>query len=482
MAHVIAVDLGASSGRVTTVAFDGSRLHLSEVHRFANVPVMARGTLYWDVLRLWHDIQEGIAAARPDALSVGVDTWGVDFAFLDKAGDLLSNVVTYRDTNRFGAMEWVFERVPRRTIFERTGVQFIILNGLYQLAHMARSSSPLLPSIGTAFTIADLFHYWLSGERVAEFTMATTTQCFNPIARDWDTATASALGFPEGIFAPVVAPGTRLGDYQGLPVVLPASHDTGSAVVAIPATHDDIAYISSGTWSLVGLEVDEPQLTEAAYRANVTSEGGFERWRLLKNVMGLWLVQQCRATWAAQGQDFSYEHLSEAALRAPGFSAFIDPDDLRFLPPGDMPARIRDYCAQTGQPAPGDEATTVRIIYESLALKYRYVIDTLRDLTGRQLCAVHIIGGGSQNTVLCQMTADATGVEVIAGPVEATALGNGIVQLIALGELGSIRQAREILSRDVALRRYTPQDTAVWQQAYERFRAFVERTSHATDA
>lgn len=483
MPHVVAVDLGAESGRVIKVSYQGGRLSIEEAHRFPNVPVSVRGTLYWDVLRLWHDIEEGIGKARNNALSVGVDTWGVDFALLDKQGALLSNPVHYRDSGKHGAMEWVFERVPRRTVFERTGIQFIVLNGLYQLAHMARSHSPLIGQIGTAFTMADLFHYWLSGERVSEFTLATTTQCYNPRTAQWDAETLSTLGYDVAMLPPVLQPGTKVGEYDHLPVILPPSHDTASAVVAVPATSDDIAYISSGTWSLVGIETPEPIINDAAYAANVTSEGGYNgTYRLLKNVMGLWLAQQCRATWNSRGGDYSYEALARSAQEAQGFTAFIEPDDMRFLPPGDMPARIREYCQETGQAVPETVGQVMRVVYESLALKYRYVIDSLRELSGRSISRVHIIGGGSRNELLCQMTANATGCEVVAGPVEATALGNGIVQLISMGELGDVAQARQILSRDADLRHYLPQAGDQWQEAYERFRPLVGRNSYAPSA
>jgi len=483
MHQVIAIDLGAESGRALQVAYDGQALAMRAIHRFPNVAVSVRGTLYWDVLRLWHDIQEGIARLRTESLSVGVDSWGVDFALLDAQGELLANPVHYRDSGKHGAMEWAFERVPRRTIFERTGIQFIVLNGLYQLAHMRRSASPLLDQVGTAFCIADLFHYWLSGQRVSEFTIATTTQCYDPRAQAWDTTTAEALGLPAQAFPAVVQPGTRLGNYEGLPVIAPCSHDTASAVVAVPSNHPNIAYISSGTWSLVGMETDAPIITEEAYQANVTSEGGYGgTFRLLKNVMGLWLAQQCRAAWRAAGQDYSYEDLAQAAEAAAPFLAFIEPDDIRFLPPGDMPAHIRQFCRETEQPEPQSIGQVMRIVYESLALKYRHVIDQLRHLAKRPIQQIHIIGGGAHNALLCQMTANATACPVIAGPVEATALGNGIIQLISLGVLRDVAQARHILSQDSALLVYTPRDTQAWQAAYERFQPFAGRNSYAPNS
>lgn len=465
---VITIDLGASSGRVMRIH---DNLHLEEVHRFPNQPVMANGILYWDVLALWFEIQKGIAAAG-QGLSIGLDAWGVDFALLDKHGHLVANPVHYRDLNKEGAMEWVFERVPRHTIFERTGIQFMLINGLYQLAHLARDSSPQLEIAHTFLTIADLFNYWLSGSKTCEFTETSTTQCYNPRQNTWDWETLSALGLPTSIFPEIVPPGTRLGMYNGIPVTAPACHDTGSAVVAVPATTPHYAYLSSGTWSLIGLELDAPLINDAVYEANITNEGGVENTtRFLKNVAGMWLVQQCLQTWENQGKKYTYEQMAEMAKAAAPFYAFIDPDDPTFLPAGDMPARIVEFCQRTGQPIPESDGQILRTIYESLALKYRFVLEQLLQLTGRRVDCLHIIGGGSQNTLLCQMTADAIGREVIAGPAEATALGNGIVQWIALGELASVAQARELLSRTLETRRYTPQQN--WDTAYAQFKAIL---------
>ncbi len=477
--HVIAVDLGAESGRVMRVGFDGAALSLAEVYRFPNVPVEVRGTLYWDVLRLWQAITTGIqaageAAAAGKAAGIGVDTWGVDFALLDRDGNLLANPVHYRDSRTDGLMDWVFERVPRRAVFQRTGIQFMQLNTLYQLAALVRAGSPLLDYAETLLTIPNLLNYWLCGARLNEFTHATTTQCFNPLLADWDRATLEPLGIPADLFAPVAQPGTQIGQYQGIPVILPATHDTGSAVVAVPARTPNFAYLSSGTWSLIGLEVTEPVIDDRSYAANVTNEGGVGgTYRLLKNVMGLWLAQQCRFTWRGEGQEYSWDELTAAAADAPPFRCLIDPDDPAFLPPGDMPARIREYCRRTGQPAPETVGQFMRAVYESLALKYRHALDQLTTLAGRPVDRLHIIGGGARATILCQMTADATGQTVVAGPYEATALGNGIVQLITLGRIADVAQARALLSdttEEIAI--YEPQATA-WDEAYGRFRALL---------
>ncbi|MBZ0292884.1 MAG: rhamnulokinase [Anaerolineae bacterium] len=473
--NVLAIDLGAESGRVLRVSFDGKRFAMEDVHRFPNTPVTAGGTFYWDVLRLWHDIQTGIQQSKTDVGSIGIDTWGVDFALLDRDGRLLSNPVHYRDSRTEGMMDWVFERVPRRQIFERTGIQFIMLNTLYQVASLVKNQSPLLECAATLLTIPDLLNYWLTGVLSCEFTLATTTQFFNPRTNDWDYDTLQAIGIPTNILTPIVQPGTRIGSYEGIPVIAPACHDTGSAVVAVPTTTENYAYLSSGTWSLIGLELTEPVISDESYAANVTNEGGvYGTYRFLKNVMGLWLAQQCRVTWHAEGKDYSYNDLTRLAASADPFVSLIDPDDPRFLPPGDMPARIREFCSQTGQPVPQTDAEVIRIVYESLALKYRYVLDKMAEITGKPIDRLHIIGGGSQNKLLNQMTASAIGRTVITGPVEATALGNAIVQFISLGEIADLGQARAILSETLDTEHYEPGDQSAWEDAFIRFTTLVE--------
>lgn len=473
MVDVIAVDLGAESGRVARVNFDGERLKLDEVRRFANTPVQAGGTLHWDVLGLWREISAGIEQAG-SAAGIGVDAWGVDCALLDRDGKLIGNPVHYRDRRTEGMFEWVFARMPRREVFERTGIQFMIINTLYQLASMAANNSAQLERAATYLALPDLINYWLTGEKACEFTHATTTQFYNPRAGDWDRQLLAQVGLPTQIFGDVVQPGTRIGAYQGIPVFTSASHDTGSAVVAVPTTTTDYAYLSSGTWSLVGLELDAPVINDAAYAANVTNEGGvYGTFRLLKNVMGLWIAQQCRATWRAAGQEYSYDDLTRLARDTEPFRSLIDPDDPIFLPPGDMPARIVEFCKRTGQPVPETPGQFMRAVYESLALKYRLSLESMTALSGKRYERLHIIGGGTQNRLLCQMTADALGRVVIAGPVEATAMGNAIVQLIALGEIGNLAQAREIVSRSVETVTYEPRETGAWDDAYGRFQGLV---------
>ena len=472
---VLAVDLGAESGRVMAVHVGGAALRLEELHRFPNTTAEVRGTLHWDFLRLWRDIQEGVArgqALRP--ASLGVDTWGVDFALLDAQGELLGNPVHYRDRRTEGMMEWVFARASRAEVFAQTGIQFMPINTLYQLASLAARESPQLAAARTLLTAPDLLNYWLTGTAVCEFTNATTTQLYNPRVGGWASDLIGAMGLPAAIFPTLVQPGTRLGSYAGIPVIAPACHDTGSAVAAVPTSTSNYAYISSGTWSLVGLEVPAPIINDAALAANVTNEGGVNgTYRLLKNVMGLWIIQQCRAAWAAQGHNYSYADLVQLATAAPPLRHCFDPNDGRFLPPGDYPALIAAWCAERGQPAPEDHGAIARSVFESLALAYRHVLETLDALADHRTEVIHVVGGGSQNALLCQMTADATGLPVVAGPTEATVIGNALVQLIALGELGSIAEARALVARSAELQRYEPRNRAGWDEAFARYKSLL---------
>ncbi len=473
---VLAIDLGAESGRVMAVHFDGKSLGLEELHRFPNGPVNVRGTLYWDFLRLWSEVQAGIEKGQGlEPASIGIDTWGVDFALLDRHGRLLSNPVHYRDDRTEGMMDAAFARVPRERIFANTGIQFMRINTLYQMMSLVESGSPLLEIAGTFLTCPDLINYWLTGEKASEFTIATTTQMVDPTTGKWASGMLQELGIPTGILPEIIQPGSYLGSYEGIPVTAPACHDTGSAVAAVPAgTGERYAYISSGTWSLVGLEINAPLLGEEVLAANITNEGGvYGTFRFLKNLTGLWLVQQCRATWHDEGRDYDYGTLVKLAEEAPKLRSFIDPNDPAFLTPGDYPAHVRVICRETGQPVPEGEGEVVRCILESLALAYRRIVDQLVALTSQAVNVIHIVGGGTRNRLLCQLTANATGREVIAGPVEATVLGNALVQLISLGELRDLGEARQIVAQLAELERYTPQDTGAWDTAYERYLRLV---------
>ena len=467
-ATVLAIDIGAESGRVMAVHFDGSGLQLEEVHRFPNHALTVNGVLQWDILHLWREVQVGVGRIRAHATdppaSLAVDTWGVDFGLLDRNGDLIGNPVCYRDRRTEGMMEAVWARVPKAEVFAQTGIQFMAINTLYQMMSLVEGGSPQLQIAARFLTVPDLLNYWLSGAQVCEFSNATTTQMLNPVTRSWASGMLDALGIPLDLFPEVVQPGTRLGSFDGVPVIAPACHDTGSAVAGVPAQTEKFAYISSGTWSLVGLEVAQPVVNEAALAVNATNEGGvYGSFRLLKNVMGLWLLQQCRSTWEQEGRAYSYPELVSLAESAEPLRSFVDPNDDRFLPPGDHPAHIRAFCQQSGQPRPDSDAAIARCVFESLALAYRDVLLELQTLTGRPIEVIHVVGGGSRNRLLNQLTADATGIPVLAGPSEATVIGNALVQLISLGELAHLDEGRQLVAEIGALQRFEPSAQSAWQ-------------------
>jgi rhamnulokinase len=484
--NFVALDLGAESGRAVVGQFKGRQLALYEVHRFRNGPVRVAGHLHWDVLRLFDEIQNGLQLAAKqygDVASLGVDTWGVDFGLLDRTGTLIGNPYHYRDHRTDGVMEQVFARVPRAEVFAATGIQFMQLNTLYQLYAMA--GTPALDIAQTLLMMPDLFNYWLTGEKVSEFTIATTTQFYDSRHHAWADDLLERLGLPNQIMPQVISPATVIGprlpdlaDHAGLKetqVVAPACHDTGSAVAAVPARTEHYAYISSGTWSLMGVVTPQPIITDVTRDFNFTNEGGVGGTiRLLKNIAGLWLVQECRRAWARAGDELSYDVITSLAEQASPFRAFVDPDHSSFLNPEDMPQAICSYCAQTGQPVPCDRGSLVRIVLESLACKYRVTLESLERIlapSGVRLEAIHIVGGGSQNQLLCQFTADACGRPVYAGPVEATALGNVLAQAMAMDYCSSWAEAREIVREAFPLKAYEPRDAqrAAWDEAYTRF-------------
>lgn len=479
MTRHLAIDLGAESGRTIVGSLDGDKLTLNETHRFPNRPVRLNDGLHWDILRLWSDIKEGIGKSKAIE-SVGLDTWAIDFALLDKKNSLLSNPFHYRDVRTDGMLDEAFKRLSRAEIFSNTGIQFMQINTLYQLMAMSLQKSPLLGIAKTFVTIPDLFNFWLSGELANEFTNATTTQCFDPRTRTWSTKILDAFGIPAYLFQPTTDSGTQIGtllpslaeemNVSAIPVILPACHDTGSAVVAVPAKNENFVWLSSGTWSIMGAEVREPCLTEKALEYNFTNEGGvFGTWRLSKNIMGLWLAQECRREWSRQGEEISFDALSKAAAESEAFLSVIDPDDGLFLPPGDMPSRIQKICADTGQRIPQTKGQIIRVVLESIALKYRFVLERLEELSGKRLDPFHIIGGGTQNRLLNQFTANATKRTVIAGPVEATAIGNILMQAIGMKHLSSLAEAREVVRRSFESEIYEPMQPNEWDEAYARF-------------
>jgi rhamnulokinase len=484
--RLVAVDLGAESGRAVVGRFDGGRLVLEDAHRFANVPVTLGGTLHWDVLRLFGDIVAGLRRAGTGGAvtSIGVDTWGVDFGLIDGRGRLLGNPVHYRDARTAGMPDLAFATVPRDEVYRATGIQLMPINTLFQLYSMVRSGDPLLRAADRLLMMGDLFAHFLCGSSVAEYTNASTSQCLDPFARAWARPLLERLGIPTGFLPEIVQPGTVLGPLlpavaaetglAGTLVVAPGSHDTASAVVGAPLSGPTTAFLSSGTWSLIGLEVGTPVVSDVTLEANLTNEGGVAGTiRLLRNVMGLWLIQESRhALWPA-GDGPSYADLADLAEAAPAFSAFIDPDDERFLRPGDMPARVRAFCRETGQPEPADTGTLIRVLLESLALRYARAIEELTAASGHPIEAIHVVGGGSNHRLLCRLTANATGLPVRAGPVEATAIGNIAVQAIAAGELASVAEARALVARSFPIAAYEPEGD--WTEARARFAAVTGR-------
>jgi rhamnulokinase len=483
----LAVDLGAESGRAVLGVLDSGRLATTEIHRFPNVPVQLLGHWHWDVYWLFDEIKAALARAAAEAPggvdSIGVDTWGVDFGLLARDGSLLGLPFCYRDARTEGALDEFLKIVPRERVYELTGIQFLPFNTLYQVYALVRDRSPLLDAAADLLFMPDIFNYFLCGVKASELTMATTSQFFNPRTGEWNWGLFEEVGFSKRILQKVVGPGTVLGSlraevasetrHPAVPLIASASHDTAAAVAAVPAEGTGWAYISSGTWSLVGVEEPGPVITPAALAANFTNEGGVEGTiRFLKNVTGLWLLQQCRRSWSSD-LTLGYEELVAAAAEAPALAALVDPDAPDFLHPPDMPAALREYWRRTGQAEPPTRAGVTRSVLESLALKYRLTLDELRAVTGRAIDRVHIIGGGARNRLLCQFTADATGRPVIAGPAEATAIGNCLVQALALGEVRSLAEIRAVVRASVDLARYEPRETGAWSQAAERFRALV---------
>jgi rhamnulokinase len=444
-ATVAAVDLGASGGRVIVGRVGTGLLELREAHRFPNIPVRLSGTLHWDILRLYGDVIDGVRAASRlgELASVGIDSWGVDYGLLDESGALLGNPVHYRDSRTDGVVPRVLKRISAAELYALTGIQQLPINTLYQLA--AAAGTPALDAARTLLLIPDLFVYWLTGIIGAEVTNASTTQLYDVRARSWATSVMERLGIRAGMFPPLRQPGTIIGGLlpqvsesaglrAPLPVIAVGSHDTASAVVGVPATAVNFAYISCGTWSLVGMELDQPVLTEPSRLANFTNETGLDDTiRYLRNVMGLWLLQECSRTWAAADLATDHDQLAAAASRLPPLRYVCDPDDPAFLAPGDMPARIAAACRAIGQATPDGPAEVTRCILDSLALAYRRAIIEIQELSGRNVDTIHLVGGGARNRMLCQLTADACGLPVVAGPAEATAIGNILVQARALG-------------------------------------------------
>ncbi|GBF72998.1 rhamnulokinase [Paenibacillus sp. 598K] len=482
---MLAADYGASSGRVMLGRFDGRRLALSEIHRFANEPVQLGETLHWDFLRLFHELKTGIRAFGRESgeapASIAVDTWGVDFGLVDAKGRLVGHPVHYRDARTDGVMPELFAQYPEHELFATTGIQPLQFNTIFQLyamreewdARFARGEAQLL-------FMPDLLRYYLTGERSAEYTIASTSGLLDPQRRDWSSEVLTRTGLPRQLFPELVEPGTVCGGLTEavaeelrlprVPVVATASHDTASAVAAVPTQHEQAVFISCGTWSLMGVETERPIMTEQARDWSFTNEAGaFGKIRLLKNIMGLWLLQECKRQWELEGEPIGYAEMVELARSVPRSDSYIDPEDAGFLAPGGMPQRIQSYCARTGQRSPQSKAELIRCVLESLALKFRQTLGEIEQLLGYRAPQLYMVGGGIQNTLLCQLTADCAGLPVIAGPVEATAAGNLLLQAHALGEIGSLREIRQIVADSFAPTVYEPRSSEQWDDAYGRF-------------
>jgi rhamnulokinase len=484
MQRYLAFDLGAESGRAMLGTLSADRLSIEELHRFPNTPVRVFEALYWDVLRLWHEIQRGLAIAgreRKFSLAgIGIDTWGVDFALLGADGELAGNPRHYRDARTHGVPEKVFAIVPREEVFAQTGIQFMQINSLYQFYALKLAGSPALACARTLLFTPDLLNYWLTGVARSELTIASTSQFCNPRTRTWAIDLLERLGLPTRILPEIVEPGTLLGPLlacvaepaglDAVPVYATGCHDTASAVAAVPAEGRDWCYISSGTWSLMGAELDEPIVNERALAENLTNEiGAAGKIRFLKNIAGLWLLQECRRAWAKEGTDYGYDELTHLALETEPLRSLVNPNSPRLARPEEMPRKIREECEAQGEPIPTTPGQVTRCILESLALTYRVTFEQLQQLTGRTLKRLHIVGGGSQSNLLNQAAADAIGCTVIAGPVEATAIGNLLVQAIALKDIPSLAALRRTVRDSFPVTTYLPRDRQAWEAAFDRY-------------
>ena len=480
----LAVDLGGESGRAILGRLRSGVLDVSDVRRFKNEPHRLNGSLRWNAEQLWSDIRRALDEASSQPLDgVAVDAWGVDYALLGEAGNLLEDPYHYRDARTAGEMERLFARVSRERIYATTGIQCLPINTLYQLHAACRVTPDLIRRARALLTMPDLFNYRLTGRQCTEYTIATTMQCVDARTRTWATGLLEDAGLPARLFAPIVDAGTLIGSVEasassalsGTPVVATACHDTASAVAAVRAG-GSTAFLSSGTWSLLGTELPAPILSADARDRNFTNEGGVcGTIRLLKNVCGLWLLQACRRSWSAAGQESSYAALLDAAAgERHAFRSLIDPDHEQFVNPDDMPSSIDAYCRRTGQPAPEGPAGYTRAILESLACKYRVVLESLEVITGRRFDEIRVVGGGSRSRLLNQFTADATGRRVIAGPAEATALGNIAMQMLATGAVGSLGEARDVIDRSFPVERFEPVAHDAWDAHSRRFKEYLE--------
>ena len=489
MKKVIAIDLGASSGRLILVSASGGKISFEEIYRFKNEPVELNGRLYWDLGRIYNEILNGLNtvsnSGHGDIDSIGIDTWGVDYGLLDRDGDLIGMPYHYRDRKNLEIGEYIDKKVGLEKLYMMSGIQNIFFNTSFQFSVLRREKPELLKQAKYFLMMPDLIAYFLTGEKHAEFTASATTQLYDLSAGKFDADILRALDLPEDIYCPVIYPGqtygilkpeiaAKCGLREGIPIIATAGHDTASAVTAVPAESDDFAFVSCGTWSLMGSVIDSPIKTPEAYRLGFSNEGMTGgKIKFLKNIMGLWIIQESRNTWRRKGNDISFDELERAATEAEPFVSFIDVEDERFANPPDMPQAIRDYCAATGQPVPETIGQIMRCAYESIAMKYRFTCDKLTALTGKTINTVHIIGGGCRDRLLCRMSAESTGKRVVCGPNEATAVGNAMTQLTGLGEFSSLSEARKALRASIETNVFEPSDHSAWDEAYKKYLSVI---------
>lgn len=479
--NFLAFDFGAESGRAILGSLSDKKIRLEEIHRFSNHQIKLFGHIHWDILMLFNELKKGLNASverkGEGLMGIGVDTWGVDFGLVGRDNQLLGFPFGYRDPRTNDIMEKAFKLMPREEFYSITGIQFMQFNSVFQLLHMKITKHPLLDVAEDLLFMPDLFNFLMTGNKMSEYTICSTSQLLNAKTRQWDEAIFNRLDLPKNLMTPIIQPGTVVGPLlpeilqetgiSNVDVIAPACHDTASAVVAVPAKSKYWAYLSSGTWSLLGVETEEPIVTKASLNNNFTNEGGInQRNHFLKNVMGMWLIEECRRCWQRENKPVDYGHLLHLADEARPFKAVVDPDDSTFLHPRDMAAAITEFCLRTNQPAPETQGEFVRTILESLALKYRFTVEKINSMRGVPVDTLHIVGGGSQNEMLNQFTANATGLTVVAGPIEATALGNVIVQAVAKNVLDSIWDGRELVARSFQLKTFEPKDRSQWDDVY----------------
>ena len=488
MKRVLAFDFGASSGRAILGIFDGEKIELQEVHRFSNDPVKINGTVYWDVQRLFFEIKQGILKAKEAGGfdSIGIDTWGVDFGLLRKDGTLVENPVHYRDARNDGMVEKATKYMSKERMYDITGIQFMDFNTVFQLLSLKENRPYILEEADKLLFMPDLLNYMLSGVKSTEFSIATTSQMVDLKTNNWSEEILNTFGIKKDLLTDIAPTGAVIGQLsdeiceelgvEKADIVSVAAHDTQSAITATPCEYDDFAFISCGTWSLFGTEVKEPIINEASKKLNVTNEGGYDyTTAFLKNICGLWLIQESRRQWIREGKEYSYAELEKLALECEPFKCFIDPDAPEFAPMGNLPRRVKEYCEKTGQYVPQTVGEIIRCIYESLALKYRYTFDGIKECTGKDYDRIHVMGGGTKDKLLLQMTAQSCNVNVYGGPIEATALGNVAIQLMSTGAIKDIKEARKIIAKGENLKLYEPKDNEAWEKAYNDFKNIINK-------